>query len=249
MRRLFLLAGLALVVAGCAGDVSQTAGERTADEPGVVLAASTQTLEEESFRFEMTAGDLISADGAVDPATDAGTVTVTLAQDGMAMDFESIVVGTEMWTNLGDLGGLLGVDSPWLHIDQTRLGEEGFAGIEPAQLDLVGAAELLRSLGNVEQVDEHTFRGEIEVAPGESTNFADRLLEELEVESLTLEFVATVDDQDRLTTLVVDLPRTERIPAEQLELRYFDFGAPVEVSPPPADQVTELPEAFYDMFS
>jgi len=240
--RFGLLAGLALAVTGCAGDAP-------AEDPSLVLAASTQTLEEESFRFEMAAGDLMNATGAVDPAADAGSVTLSLAHGGMAMDVEAIVLGTEMWTNLGELGGLLGVEAQWLHIDQSRLGEDGFAGIEPEQLDLVGAAELLKSLGTVEQVDEHTFRGEIEVVPGASTVFADQLLEALGEESLTLEFVATVDDQDRLTELVVDLPRNEQVPAERLELRYFDFGSPVDISPPPADEVTEMPEAFYDMFS
>jgi hypothetical protein len=242
MRRLTWFAGLVLVVAGCAADAP-------AEDPSLALAASTQTLEDESFRFELSAGDLMNATGAVDPAADAGSVTVTIAHSGVSMDFETVVLGTEMWTDIGELGGLLGVEGQWLHIDQSRLGEDGFAGVAPEQLDLVGAAELLRSLENVEQVDEHTFRGQLEVAPGESTAFADQLLEALEVDSLTLDFVATVDDQDRLTELVVDLPQTERVPAERLELRYFDFGAPVEVSPPPAGEVTEMPEAFYDMFS
>lgn len=243
MRRL-LLAGLALAVAGCAGQAPPAA-----DDPSLVLAGSTRTLAEESFQFELTAGELMSATGAVDPAADAGTVTVTVGYGGAAMDFETVVVGSDMWTNLGELGGLLGVEGQWLHIDQRRLGGDGFAGVEPEQLDLVGAAELLKRLDTVERVDEDTFQGEIELAPGQSTGLADRLLAELGVESLTCEFVATVDDQDRLTDLVVDLPRTEGFPAQRLELRYFGFGAPVAVSPPPAGQVTPLPETFYDMFS
>jgi hypothetical protein len=244
MRRLVLglLAGLTFVLAGCA------AAPPVVDDPRLVLVGSTQRLEQESFRFGMSAPGLLTATGAVDPATPAGTVTISLTHGGASMDFETIVVGTEMWTNLGGLGGLLGAEGQWLHIDRSRLGEDGFAGVEPEQLDLVGAAELLKSLGTVEQIDEHTFRGEIEVT-GESTGFADQLLEQLGTESVTCEFVATVDDQDRLTELVVDLPRTDQAPAERLELRYFDFGAPVEVDPPPAAEVTEMPEAFYDMFS
>jgi hypothetical protein len=236
-----LFAGLTLAVTGCAAD--------PVEDPGLVLAASTETLAQESFRFELTAGELMSASGAVDPAADAGSVTMSLAFGGMAMDVEAVVLGTEMWANLGAFGGLLGVGEPWLHIDQSRLGESGFAGVEPEELDLVGAAELLKGLGTVEQIDEYTFRGEIELARGSSTVFADELLKALGEESVTLEFTATVDDEGRLTRLVVDLPPTPQVPAEELELRYFDFGAPVEVSPPPADQVTELPEAFYDMFS
>lgn len=243
MRRI-LLAGLALAVTGCAGPAPLAA-----EDPSLVLAGSTRTLADESFRFELAAGELMSATGAVDPAADAGTVTVTLADGGAAIDLDVVVVGSDMWTNLGSVGGLLGMEGQWLHIDQRRLGGEGFAGVAPDQLDLVGAAELLKSLGPVEQVDQDTFRGEIEVAPGESTGLAGRLLAELGVESLTCEFVATVDGQDRLTELVVDLPSGEGFPAQRLELRYFDFGAPVAVSPPPADQVTEMPEAFYEMFS
>jgi hypothetical protein len=238
-----LFAALTLAVTGCAVDPTEIA------DPRLALAASTETLEQESFRFEMTMGDSMNATGAVDPAAETGTVAMSIAAGGMEMDFETIIVGTEMWTNLGELGGLVGVETDWLHIDQTRLGEDGFAGVEPGELDLVGAAEMLKGLGTVEQVDANTFRGEIEVTRGESTVFADEMLKALGEDSITLDFVATVDDQDRLTELVVELPPIPQLPAKELELRYFDFGSPVEVSPPPADQVTELPEAFYDMFS
>jgi hypothetical protein len=241
-----VLAAVTLAVAGCAADPVETA---SLADPALVLSASTETLEQESFQFELTVGDLMSAAGAVDPAAESGSVTMNLSSGGVTMDVETIVIGTEMWTNLGQLGGLLGAEAEWLHIDQTRLGEDGFAGVEPGELDLVGAAEMLKDLGTVEQVDAHTFRGQIHLTQGELTAFTGELLEQLREDSITLDFVATVDDQQRLIRLVVDLSRTRDAPAQELELRYFDFGAPVEVSPPPADQVTEMPESFYEMFS
>ncbi|HEY8474705.1 MAG TPA: hypothetical protein VIL37_19055 [Natronosporangium sp.] len=245
MRRV-LAVGLVFAVAGCAADGGAPSSET---DPAVILAASTQTLEEESFRFELSAGELFTAAGAMDPAVPAGSVTVTIEQGPMVIDIESILIESSMWANLGSLGEFFGAETPWLHIDRTRLGEAGLAGIAPGQVDLVGAAEWLRSAEQVEQVDEDTFRGQFQLAEGESTGFADQLLAALGEESLAVAFVATVDDQGRLTELTVDLPRTEATAAQRLELRYFDFGAPVEVSPPPADQVSELPEELYELYS
>jgi hypothetical protein len=228
-----------------AGGVGRSA--QAVGDPAVVLAGSTEVLSEESYRFEVTMSPRMSATGAVDPAAPAGEVTVSVTADGTAHEIEVRFVGDDMWVSPGELGGLLGIETAWMHVDQSRLGERGFAGLRPGELDLVGAAEMLRGLGNVEQIDDNTFRGEITLTRGEAPPLADQALRALGEQSITLQFEATVDDQERLTRLVIEYPAAAEYPARQLEVRYFDFGSPVAVTPPPADQVTELPAEFYRM--
>jgi hypothetical protein len=243
-----LFAALTLAAAGCSADPGGTANEVTAADPGFVLAASTDALEQEPYQVEMTMGDLMTAAGFVDPMAEATSLEVSIGAEGIQMTVEAIVIGDDIWTNLGDLDAMLGVETEWMHIDQARLGDEGVFGLAPDQLDVAGAAEMLKGLDTVEQVDAHTFEGEIDLAESAPTAYRDQLLEALGEGSTTVEFVATVDDQGRLTHLVITLPPHPDLPADQLEMRYFDFGTPVEIAPPPADQVSELPAEFYDMF-
>lgn len=254
MRRLMiggvLLAATVSALTACTAGTDTGGSSRSAQavgDPAVVLAASTEVLAEESYRFEVTMAPLMSATGAVDPAATAGDVTVSVTADGATHDIEARFTGDDMWVSLGAMSGLLGIETEWMHIDQSRLGERGLAGLQPGELDLVGAAEMLRELGTVERVDAHTFRGEITLTRGEGPPLADRALEALGEESLILQFEATVDDQGRLTRLVIDYPAGAEYPVRQLEMQFFDFGSPVEISPPPADQVTEMPADFYQM--
>jgi len=248
-----LLLALSLAVTGCAdgGGSSDPGGQPGGDpgaDPKLALASSADALAQESFRMEMTMGDIMSATGAMDPAAGTGTVTMSIAAEGMEMNIETIFTDTDVWTSLGDLGAILGVEATWMHIDQSRLPAEGFMGVKPGETDLANAAEMLQALGNVEQVDEHTYRGELDVTKGDQTLFDEEMLNALGDGATSVPFTATLDDQGRLTHMVIDFPELPDFPASTMELHYFDFGAPVEISPPPADEVTEMPDEFYQMF-
>ena len=54
-------------------------------------------------------------------------------------------------------------------------------------------------------------------------------------------FTAGLDDQGRLSVLTIQIPK-----AQPLEVLYTDYGAPVQVSNPPAGQVTEAPDSLYN---
>jgi hypothetical protein len=250
MTRGLVLAAIVSATTACTADTDAGGTSRSAQalgDPAVVLAASTEVLAEESYRFEVTMAPLMSATGAVDPAAAAANVTVSVSADGVTHEVAARLAGEDVWVSLGEMNGLLGIETAWMHIDQSRLGERGLAGLQPGELDLVGAAELLRDLGNVEQIDADTFRGEITLTRGAAPPLADQALEALGEQSVTLQFEATVDDQRRLTRLVIEYPAGAESPVRELELRFFDFGSPVEVTPPPADQVTEMPAGFYRM--
>jgi hypothetical protein len=250
-----VLLTLALAVTGCAGegggpDAGAAPGNDQVAEADakLALASSADALAQESFKLEMTMGELMTATGAMDPAAGTGNVAMTILAEGVEMNLEVIFIGTDMWTNLGELGALLGAQAEWMHIDQGKLPEGGFMGVQPGKTDLANAAEMLQGLGEVERVDDHTYRGEIDVTKGDSSLFDEEMVAAIGEQATTLPFTATLDDQGRLTHLVIDLPPQPDFPAESMDLRYFDFGAPVEVTPPPAGEVSEMPAEFYQMF-
>lgn len=250
-----LFAALTLAVAGCATDTE----DPTADgangapdaDPAVVLASSADNLAQEPFRFEMTMGSLLTADGAMDPTAGTASVTMTIVAEGTEMNMEIIATEADMWANLGEIGAMLGAETEWMHMDLTRLGGEGFMGMKPGETDLAGTAEMLEGLGTVERVDDHTFEGVIDVTKGSSGLFDEEMISSLGEEATTLDFTATVDDQERLTHMEIALPPMPDLPedADSIEIRYFDFGEPVEVTPPSEDEVSEMPAEFYEMFT
>jgi len=250
-----LLVALALAVTACAGEQSgapdpgaQAATGAPEADPKLALASSADALQQEPFRMEMAMGDLMSATGAMDPTAGAGSVAMTIVAQGMELNIETRFTEGDAWINLGEMGALLGAQATWMHIDQSQLPEGGFMGVAPGETDLANTAEMLQSLGTVEQVDEHTFQGELDVTQGESGLIDEEMLAAMGDDASHLPFTATLDDQGRLASMVIEFPPMPDFPAETMEIRYFDYGTPVEVSPPPADEVSEMPPEFYQMF-
>ena len=249
MRRsaLGLVTVLTLAVTACGsgnGGGGDGAGDTQGEDPALQLTSSVETLNEETFKIEMTMGDLLNANGAVDGAGGTGRMSMTVGTEGQALDMEIVFTESDMWMNMGELGAMLGAETPWMHVDLTQLGEEGFMGMKPGETDFAGAAQMLQALGEVEQVDDRTFEGEIDLTKADSAMIDEETLGG----ATTLPFTATLDEQGRLTQMEVDLPEAEGMPADNLVVRYFDFGQPVEITPPPAEEVSEMPAEFYQMF-
>lgn len=240
-----IIAGLALAVTGCA--TGGTTGQATGDDPALLLRSSAEAIGDQTYRMEMTVGALMTATGSVDPATGAGEMTMTFTQGGTGLEIRIVFTEADMWMNAGELGELLGAGTPWMHVDLSRLGPDGFMGIEPGAADPSGATRLLRGLDDVRQIDDHTFEGEIDLTGASTAMLDERSLAMLGEDSVP--FTATIDDQDRLTHLSVDFPQVEGAEGlvDTVEVRLSDFGAPVEITPPPADQVSPVPEELYEL--
>lgn len=240
-----ILAALTLAVTACGSDNGGgNGGTNNNGDPSLQLASSVEALSNESFKVEMSMGDLLTATGAVDAPGETGQLAMTLGMEGESLTMEIIFTKTDMWMNMGELGALMGVETPWMHLDLSQLGEEGFMGFKPGDTDFAGTAEMMQALGDVERVDATTFRGEIDLTKADDTLLDEEMLDGM----TTLSFTATLDDQGRLTRLEIDLPEVEGVPADSMVVRYYDFGSPVEISPPSADEVTEAPAQLYQMF-
>jgi hypothetical protein len=238
-----LLAMLTLTVTACGGD-SGGDGTAGAADPALQLASSVEAFAEQSFKFEIAMGDLLSATGSFDGAAHAGEMAMALNAGGLPMDMQVIVTGADLWVNVGEMAAMAGAETPWMHVDLSEADHEGFLGIGQGATDFASAAEMLRATTGVDQVDDRTFEGEIDLTRASSTMIDEKRLGNVP----SLPFTATLDEQGRLTKLVVDLRDTGQAPADYLEIRYFDFGTPVEITPPPEEEVSTMPAVFYQLF-
>jgi hypothetical protein len=240
-----LFTALTLAVTACGSDNGGGGtGNNETEDPTLQLTSSVEALNEETFKIEMTMGDLLDGNGAVDAAGGAGQMSMTVGAEGQTLDMEIVFTESDMWMNLGELGAMIGAETPWMHVDLSRLGEEGFMGMKPGETDFAGTTQMLQALGEVEQVDDRTFQGEIDLTQADSAMIDEEMLGG----TTMLPFTAILDEEGRLTQLEVDFPEMEGMPADNLVVRYFDFGQPVEITPPPAEEVSEMPAELYQMF-
>jgi hypothetical protein len=248
---LSIAAALLLVATGCGANSPDGAdgdNGRVETDPTVVLASSTTALGEESFRYEMSMGDIMSMTGAMDPEAQAGQMDLWFGMDGMEMEMKFVFIETSVWMNMGELNTMLGAETPWTLLDLSRVGPEGIFGFEPGDTDPAGATEMLQNLGEVEQVGDRSFAGVIDITSTEHPMFDDEFLDMVGEEAATLEFTATIDDQDRLEQFSITLPPMPDLPVNTIEMRFFDYGSAVDITAPPGDEVSEAPAEFYQMF-
>lgn len=238
---------LVLTLAACGGDEGSDA------DPALRLTSSADALADEPYRIEMTMGDLMSAEGSVDPAAGATEITMNMDMGVMSMDMRIITTPTDAWMDMGEqFRSQLGVDATWMHMDLSRL-PEGALNVEPGG-DPTNTVDFLQSAADVEQVDDRTFEGVLDLTESAPAMFDDDTISQLGDEATSVSFTATLDDQDRLSTLVITLPQVEEleaapVPFDALELRFFDYGADVQITEPSADEVQPMPELLYEQFA
>jgi hypothetical protein len=259
-----------LLLAACGGgggtgpgltDVA-AAADQTA-EAGTARVALTQTI------GGLPSGDItVEGEGAIDFDAQRGRLTVDLAaltEQAPAGAFgggslETIFDGTTIYLMLP----LPQMPTPWVKIDLTELeGLEGLANVNQFSNDPSDTLQLLRGASDdVEVVGEDEVRGAstthyratvsldraIEQAPEDAEAFLRQQRELLGVEQFPVD--AWVDDEGRLRRLsyAIDLSQAQ-LPtgataagdgSVAITLEYYDFGEPVDVKVPPADQVTDL---------
>lgn len=193
----------------------------------VVLAA--EKTGQQSYRLTMTitndqsthAG--FSADSVVDPVAERAHTTNIATNVTM----ESVIIGADVWfkSTIGsDRGG-------WVH----KTWEGGFG---PALSDnAVDPVAYLKTAKDVEESAENTYRGLLDLSATPTNTIVVVALPGRPADELkAIAFTATLDDDGRLALLEITAG------TDTFVITLSDHGAPVDVAPPPADQVEELPE-------
>jgi hypothetical protein len=183
--------------------------------------------------------------GAIDFRVPRATMTFTVGAGQLAG--QMILDGT-IWYVKVPGGSVLGPGKQWLKVDVASAGGNGQQFL--AMLKLFDPARLfglLRDAGSfsavgqesVGAVDTTHYRGSVEVrrfaaAIGARAGTADRHPD------ATFSTDAWVDKDGYLRKLAFAFPTLTDEPGANVDIELSDFGAPVEVTPPPADQVQDL---------
>jgi hypothetical protein len=262
--RLHAVAAVAvlLLLAGCGGDDS-------GEEAGEAIRASVdQTLGSGSSRVALNINfssggttSTVTGEGSVDMANKRGALTINLGTLGAsfgASTVETVIDGQQIYVKLPP--GVLPGGTPWFKLDLAAAGRQGGINLgslsqlqqqaDPTQIlaYLKGATDDAREVGEEDVRGESTthYRSEIDLRraadslPAESRPAIEEAIATLGTSTFPLD--AWIDDGGRLRRMEfsVDPDGTGPSAPGSVQMELFDFGVPVNVQPPPANQVTDI---------
>ncbi len=249
MRRLFLFAAvlaLPLLLIACGGN-----GSSSIFSPDAVRAAPERAAEEKTFKFEFKAtfsggdesgggmfdslfGDGMSlhGEGAVDLENDR----THFMMDIIFMEMEVIQIGTTCYTRSNWFGDMWEMDENCT--DDVFEGDDFFFGDNPAAM-----FDLLREMG-----DEIEDLGDDTVRDVRARHFR------VTVHDAAFDFSGEgfpvdvwIDESGRPVKFLFEMSVDDNDPFfageemhTSLEFYFFDWGQPVDIQPPPEDQIGEF---------
>lgn len=265
MRRtlaLFALALAALPLACGGGELSPEAA---------VAQAATKTAKAETYRTSLT-GTMtgftpqtlrMTGTGEVDASSKRARMTIAYDVAGQKFEAEVAMDWPVMYMHFPpELGAQLPSGKSWIKFDLQKIGKQ--LGVDLQQLMQVSQADpsqglqYLRGASNVERVSEESVRG-VDTTHYRGTIEFRRVAKEFPelkesierlIELSTVERVPTdvwVDDDGLIRRMRLDYQNMRFAPGQPqgdmtMTMELFDFGADVDVEPPPDDEVIDLQE-------
>ncbi|GIF24485.1 hypothetical protein BJ973_007964 [Actinoplanes tereljensis] len=229
------LLGLTLTACGTSTDTGSaadpTAAASTAPaDPNAALAASLKGIQQGDYAFALaTPGP--KAKGAVHLPSKSGAVKLEEKTKDYSFSMELVGTDTERWFRFDSseafVRSMFGSDGKtWKHIDTAKIGKDGALDLDVTNADLLGLAGLVKAVTDA-KVAGSTITGTIDATKAVT---ADSFLDEDVVKSMgaaasSVPFTATLDDQGRLTKLVLDAPKADDTPAGKWAYTISGYGA------------------------
>ena len=267
MRRLLAVLAAVLAFVGCSGDDEPTALEVISSARDTTLATNSARIAVvvESGGTALTGGQPfeLTGEGAFDFERKLGSFTTDLGSLGLpgaSGQVEIIITEDVVFVQVPSAFAALAGGKPWLKVDLSTSGDNDLArqfeqlrGADPtAALNYLNgvAADGITEVGEAEVRGEATTHYRLTVdlerakadAPEELGDDYDRLIEQIGGTTIPAEVWVDGDDRVRRMKFTIDpAPQgnTDQPPITVTN-ELYDFGAEVEVTPPPDDQVTDL---------
>jgi hypothetical protein len=257
-------AAVTLIVAGLASVFTLggggTSGQASAAE--AVVTAATQTINANSADVSMSmrasatgTDESLSASGSFDFAQKTGTMTMTIPTAGQQFSEQEIIDGSTIYVNVSGLDTGLDPSKPWVSVpvDQSDSSSTDISTLDATallhQLQSVGGS--VTSLGQTDYDGTGTLVTEyqttlpasaLEASMGALPSASGQNTSGLDLPDMTIDVYVTQDDL--LKALVVPTYSFDFVGetvSVEMTLTFSNFGTPVNVTPPPADQVQPLP--------
>ncbi|MEU6020379.1 hypothetical protein [Micromonospora sp. NPDC047134] len=247
-------------VAACNSDATDSSsGSGTAasipKDPKTALVASTKELNEGNFTFTIDS-ESIKGGGSVHKPSNSAQFSMKAGDETFTMEMEIIKIDADSYVKM-DLGELFAslpgaedMKGKYQHVDATKAGDAKSLDIFKDGTDPANSAEMFKGLGEVQETGPGTYSGKIDITAAKDSVAADEdMLKALGDQAKEIPFTAKVDDQGRLTELVLSVPAAGELKAQEITVKYADYGAASPAKKPADDEIVEANEQLLEMFS
>jgi hypothetical protein len=248
-----VLASLTLVASGCTTTPGSATPSASAKPATQILSDAIAKTKGQSFTYTLTYGTQISGDGAQDVAAGNGSRNVTFADpsSGLMVKANLILVGGALYAKL-DLGaaaalipGLAGLGSNYLTLDMKKINSTGLTvGLVPTA-DTITPDAYLGGVVTAESVSPTQLKGTTDLSKSAPKLIPAASIAKLDATSKVVPFAVTLDEQGRITKVVLSLPKIETLPAADLTVNYAGYGSTVQIAAPAAANTTAAPDLIY----
>ncbi|SCG66196.1 hypothetical protein [Micromonospora coxensis] len=241
------------------GSASPGATGAVSGDAKQALLNSTNEIRKGNFRFAMS-GAGSTAEGQVHEPSQSAEMRVMIgdASSDLMMKLDLIHYKPDSWVKL-ELGGSSANSVPgvqklnlgkYQHLDQTRIKGNKALGFDFEKIDPAGSEVLTQGVTEVRQTGEGSYAGTLDVSKAAEAGSVDQsVITALGQQAKSVPFTAKLDPQGRLSEMVVQIPAAGRNAAQEIKVTYSDYGNATAAQKPPADQVVEAPQEFYNLFN
>jgi hypothetical protein len=246
---LAIIAALALGAAGCTNGTPTPASSPSASGTDVLNAAVAKT-KGKSYHFNLTYGTALTGDGdsSGDGAATSMNITLADAVSGVTVKVGALVLPSDAYAkvDLGPAAGAMIGISPdtWLHIDPAKAPGAARLGIKPG-VDIFGPDTYVKGVATATVSSPTEVTGTLDLSKSAPPGVASTEAAKLDASQRVVPFTATLDDQGRISKIVVKLPAIGVSPASDLTSTYSNWGVAVDQNKPPADKTVEAPALLY----
>jgi hypothetical protein len=253
------IAAAALVlVAGGVSTAVVLGGSGNASAQEAVANAAAQTMNSQSADMSMSIDvsilgmhENVSANGAMDFAHKVGTMTMTIPVNGQQYTEQEIMDGSTVYVNIGGLGGGLAPAKPWVSENVGQLGNSsGLNTLDPTSMlrQLQTAGGTVTSLGQTTydgtSVTEYAATLPASAMMGEIGKLPSSLqqgVSGLNLPDMHMNIYVTQDHLLKaLSVPSYSVSFSGQTMSMDMTMVLSNYGIPVNVTPPPADQVQPL---------
>ncbi|MFI5889118.1 hypothetical protein ACIA5D_03255 [Actinoplanes sp. NPDC051513] len=242
------IATAALAVAGCGDNVTATPTSSTptttssaasSADPAAVskLSAAVGQLDSTSFTLTASSGSGFKMTAMIDAPGGKGSAQLTASGPNAEINIKTLLIGQDLYAQVPGITKA----GTWTHVDGSRLPANANIGLRPGQIDPINTANLLKATTDVKATTDNSYTGSLDLSKAAGVaGLGQVTVAASDAPVQNVPFTATLDEQGRLSTLTVELPNTD-----PLQVTYANYGQPVTVTAPAANEITEAPDSFY----
>ncbi|WP_117215933.1 hypothetical protein [Allorhizocola rhizosphaerae] len=238
-----VLAAATFALAGC-GDNPQPSGTDSTPPPTSsapqasakeAFTNAVKKLQQQSSKAELKMDGMVAmtATTQTDPAGKKATSATEVNVSGVKVTTSILANNGEVWVKMT---GVPGAPDKWMHVAADKVAKGSSLDLTKDQ-----STRLEASIVTVERDGASGFKGTLDLT--KMGTVSEDLVKQLGDKAKALPFTATVDSQGRLSTMEIDL-NGAMAGLGKMTTKYSAYGEPVNVTPPAASEVVEMPEQF-----